>query len=228
MVNLKILKDIDKKLYFMFLSIQKYYFKCSSCGACCTYKDNIDNTVYIRYDEIIKISKNYNIPFDSIVSPFYPDVITYKKKYGIYYIKKYLKKLKEQIDNNVNIHIFGWKLKKKSDGNCIFYNKSTKKCLIYKSRPSLCYTYPYYIDIDTFKLKISFCNNIMKKHQETFNIKLFFDIINRYINDLKDIKLIENNTKKINKSIYLNSKEGLFKAYINFIKGYFKFIVYDQ
>ena len=231
MVNLKILRDIDQRLYEIFNNIKKYKFKCSLCGFCCTYQYNKDNTVYIRYDEIKKIIEEYNFPFLYFVSPFYPDIIKYKMKYGLFYIKKYLKKLKEQIDNNGNIYIFGWKLKRKSNGNCIFYNDKLKICNIYKYRPSLCATYPYYIDINTFNLKISLCDNItntnINKYYNINNIKLFSNIIDRYINDLIDIKLIGHNTKKISNKIF-NSKEGLFRAYTNFRNGFLKFIVYDQ
>lgn len=226
--------NIDKKLNLKDIKdeINNYTFHCILCGSCCKYSKKSDNTVYIRYDEIIKIQKYYNLSFFSIVDPFYPNVLKYKKN-NIFYVKKYLKKIKEQIDSKGTIHTFGWKLRRKNNGDCIFFDNLFKKCKINKYKPSLCSTYPYYIDIELLKLNISNCDQLLKKKQNN-NKKtdvLFRNLIKRAINDLNDIKSIEKNiffNFDNNKKNSLNSKSGLLKAYGCFKKGFLNFTIYDQ
>lgn len=216
--------------------IKKYTFKCSLCGSCCRYSSNYNNIVYIRYDEIITIESNYNIKMLSFIDPFFPDFIKYRnsKNYP-FNIKKYLKSIKDQIDENGYIHIFGWKLKRTSNGNCIFYNSTNRTCNIYKYRPSICSTYPFYLNIETNELSICCCNQIHKnnsiildnKHEIYMN-KEFMKLIFRLNKDKKDLQLIKESIINSNfNNLSFNSREYLLKAYKHFLNGHIIFIVYD-
>lgn len=42
-------------------------------------------------------------------------------------------------------HVYkGWSLKEKPNGDCVFYDEKSAKCLIYKVRPIQCVTFPFW------------------------------------------------------------------------------------
>jgi len=115
-------------------------FECVHCGNCCTDLNTLVNTTY---SDILRIRNGLNLNIDEIIEIL-----------GFYIFDK--KPTTKEIDRMVvppieterGLAFTG--LKKKSSGQCYFYNNKKKRCSIYKFRPNFCNTFPF-----TFKLLVN-------------------------------------------------------------------------
>ncbi|MHC1755021.1 MAG: YkgJ family cysteine cluster protein [Methanosarcina sp.] len=92
--------------------------------------------------------------------------------------------LKEDIDSEGNIHAFGWMLRRKRNGDCIFLEKDTNRCRVYPVRPMLCSTYPFYIE--GLKLYTCECEGLGHPISAKESRKLTESLLSRYISELED------------------------------------------
>lgn len=132
-------------------SIQNIGFKCIRCGKCCR-ESCADNSVLLLQVDINRI-KNMDYSINNFFSPFIPlEIKTALSNDDVESIRSYL-------DNDGNIHVFGWMLNKKINGDCLFLQSNESyKCSIYQSRPYICSTYPFYLE--NGKLCFSECEGI--------------------------------------------------------------------
>jgi len=114
-------------------------FECVNCGMCCTDGNTLVNTTY---SDILRIKDGLNLTQDEIIEIL-----------GFYIFDK--KPTTKEIDRMVVPPIETEKglafagLKKRSSGQCYFYNNKKKRCSIYQFRPNFCRTFPF-----SFKLLI--------------------------------------------------------------------------
>ena len=114
-------------------------FECVNCGTCCTDGNTLVNTTY---SDILRIKDGLNLSQDEIIEIL-----------GFYIFDK--KPTTKEIDRMVvppieteeGLAFAG--LKKRSNGQCYFYNNKKKRCSIYQFRPNFCRTFPF-----SFKLLI--------------------------------------------------------------------------
>jgi uncharacterized protein len=97
--------------------IRKIGFQCLHCGECCT---GDDNSVVVFPFEIRLIMDVTGESWQNVAEP--PSM--------------------GEWDSMGNFHTLEWRIKK-SEKSCSFY--SLDKCKIYKARPLLCSTYPFYL-----------------------------------------------------------------------------------
>ena len=111
----------------------KFKFQCTRCGTCCTDRNTIVN---LTITDLSRLKNGLNLDIDDLleITSFYvlhesptPEIID---KMVIPPI------LTERGKSFVA-------LRKKKDGNCIFYNQEKKMCRIYSIRPCLCRTFPF-------------------------------------------------------------------------------------
>jgi len=114
-------------------------FECVHCGNCCTDLNTLVNTTY---SDIIRIRNGLNLNIDEIIEilGFY----IFDKKPTT---KEIERMVVPPIETEKGLAFTG--LKKKSTGQCYFYNNKKKRCSIYRFRPSFCETFPF-----TFKLLV--------------------------------------------------------------------------
>ncbi len=115
-------------------------FECVHCGKCCT---DLNTLVNATYSDILRIKDGLNLTQDEIIEilGFY----VFDKKPTIKEIKRMVV---PPIETERGLAFTG--LKKKSDGQCYFYNNIKNRCSIYNFRPNFCRTFPF-----TFKLLVS-------------------------------------------------------------------------
>ena len=115
-------------------------FECVHCGNCCTDLNTLVNTTY---SDILRIRNGLNLNIDEIIEilGFY----IFDKKPTT---KEIERMVVPPIETEKGLAFTG--LKKKSSGQCYFYNNKKKRCSIYKFRPNFCRTFPF-----TFKLLIN-------------------------------------------------------------------------
>ncbi len=114
-------------------------FECVHCGKCCNDLNTLVNTTY---SDILRIKNGLNLTQDEVIEIL-----------GFYVFDK--KPTNKEIDRMIvppieterGLAFTG--LKKKSNGQCYFYNNKKKRCSIYKFRPNFCNTFPF-----SFKLLI--------------------------------------------------------------------------
>lgn len=89
--------------------------ECDSCGGkCCTGESGY---IFVNIDEMLKISDFLDLSFDEFTQ-------TYVKKVG---------------------YRFSFLEKPSADGcACVFFDDSSKKCLIYDVRPKQCVDFPFW------------------------------------------------------------------------------------
>ena len=128
-------------------------FECVNCGTCCTDGNTLVNTTY---SDILRIKDGLNLTQDEIIEIL-----------GFYIFDK--KPTTKEIDRMVVPPIETEKglafagLKKRSSGQCYFYNNEKKRCSIYQFRPNFCRTFPF-----SFKLLID------KGNSNESAIKIFY------------------------------------------------------
>ena len=128
-------------------------FECVHCGKCCTDLNTLVNTTYL---DILRIRDGLDFTQDEVIEIL-----------GFYIFDK--KPTTKEIDRMVvppieterGLAFTG--LKKKSNGQCYFYNNNKKRCSIYEFRPNFCRTFPF-----TFKLLVP------KEKSNENTIKVFY------------------------------------------------------
>ena len=136
--------------------IKKTGFSCQNCGKCCKRAFG-DNRVVLTPQEIEKIQKYTDLSKLEVAGPLIPDIscpeeagegeedrvaenssimpeIDEKKTSEPFRTPELLK---EDIDPDGNIHAYGWMLRRKRNGDCVFLEKDTNRCRIYPVRPVL-------------------------------------------------------------------------------------------
>lgn len=144
---LKMKQLLSGKQRSMLKTVESAGFSCLLCGKCCERTED-DNSVYILPEEIEKI-ETFGFSREEFILPLLPDFYEPDPKTAVFHESAFidvLRSLSEQTDEAGRIHTFGWMLQRKEDGSCIFLDPASKKCLIYKVRPALCRTYPFFTD----------------------------------------------------------------------------------
>lgn len=176
--------------------IEKIGFSCQQCGKCCKRAFG-DNRVAVIPMEIEKIRTYTGLSKLEVAGPLIPEL------FNSFEASPLLKETEENsekstdisdsdlfehpeeiLDSQGNIHAFGWMLRKKRNGDCIFLEESTKKCRVYPARPMLCRTYPFYLE--NLKLYISECEGLGYLISKEESQKLAKALLFRYISELED------------------------------------------
>lgn len=186
--------------------IRKKGFSCQHCGRCCMRAFG-DNRVLLIPCEIEKIQKYTGLPKLEVVEPFLPEVS--------------IGHLCEDIDCEGNIHSFAWALRRKTNGDCIFFEKSTCKCRIYPVRPCLCKTYPFYLE--NLRLQTCECEGLGYFISPEESRKIAKNLLLRYISELEDTLAMYE--KFID---FERGEKGIDLAKQKFESGSCTFIVHDS
>lgn len=96
-------------------------FRCRRCGKCCRGRFG-DNTVTVFPSDVRAIMAATGLGWLDVARPPASD----------------------DVDAEGFIHTFEWALRKKEDGDCLFFKDG--KCAIYEHRPLLCRTYPFRLE----------------------------------------------------------------------------------
>lgn len=182
--------------------IEKTGFSCQHCGKCCKRAFG-DNRVVLTPAEIEKIIEYSGLSKLEVAGPLSPDVCEPEETEsdedkdmesscvtpeleedmasGFFRV---LELLKEDIDAEGNIHAYGWMLRRKRNGDCIFLENDTNRCRIYPVRPMLCSTYPFYIE--GLKLYTCECEGLGDRISAEESRKLADFLLSRYISELED------------------------------------------
>lgn len=183
--------------------IGKIGFSCQHCGKCCKRAFG-DNRVVLTPLEIEKIQEYTGLSKLEVAGPLIPDTCYPEETEGeeedggkencslmqgmdeetTSESLKVLELLKEDIDPDGNIHAYGWMLRRKRNGDCIFLQKDTSRCRIYPVRPMLCSTYPFYIE--GLKLYTCECEELGNLISAEESRKLADSLLSRYISELED------------------------------------------
>ena len=219
--------------------IEKTGFSCQHCGKCCKRAFG-DNRVVLTPAEIEKIIEYSGLSKLEVAGPLIPDVcepeeteseedkdmespcITQELEEdmasGFFRV---LELLKEDIDAEGNIHAYGWMLRRKRNGDCIFLEKDTKRCRIYPVRPMLCSTYPFYIE--GLKLYTCECEGLGEHISAEESKKLADSLLSRYISELEDTLAMYEKYED-----FRRTAEGQEIAGNNLEKGECVYIVHDS
>lgn len=183
--------------------IEKAGFFCQQCGKCCRRAFG-DNRVVLIPQEIEKIREYTELSKLEVAGPLIPDACQpdetgdeEEDRYTEGSFKtsetdeeqlseslRLFELLKEDIDWEGNIHTYGWMLRRKINGDCIFLEKDTNRCRVYPVRPMLCSTYPFYIE--GLKLYTCECEGIGYHISAEESRKLAESLLSRYISELED------------------------------------------
>jgi uncharacterized protein len=137
-------------------------FECKSCGECCRGEDN---SVVVFPFEIRAILAATGLQWLEAVSP--PQ--------------------EGELDKNGCFHTLEWRLKKEG-GSCRFYEDG--RCSVYRARPMLCRTYPFYLD--NGELMCSECLGLGSKMETGKADKMAKRLIKRYLFEIQEaIALLE-------------------------------------
>lgn len=181
--------------------IRKIGFSCQHCGKCCRRAFG-DNRVVIIPSDIESIREYTGLSKLEVAGPFMPENTIPEesgedegdKPENSFRVPEeneesispeFLELLQGDIDCEGNIHAFGWILRRKRNGDCIFLEKDTNKCRIYPVRPMLCSTYPFYIE--DLRLQTCECEGLGYPISEEGSRKLAENLIFRYISELEDM-----------------------------------------
>ena len=137
-------------------------FKCLDCGECCRGEEN---SVVVFPFEVRAIQEATGLDWLDIVTP--PNMGEWDKE-GCF-------------------HTLEWRLKK-LNGSCRFHQKGL--CIIYRNRPILCSTYPFYLDCG--KLISSECRGLGGKTEPGEAKEIAERLIRRIVTETKEaIRLLE-------------------------------------
>jgi len=180
--------------------IGKIGFSCQHCGKCCRRAFG-DNRVMLIPPEIEKIREFTGLSKLEVAGPFVPEPsqpdelekeesstensFKTSEKSEDLLSSGFLELLQENIDFEGNIHAFGWILRQKINGDCIFLEKETSRCRVYPVRPMLCITYPFYLD--ELKLHTCECEGIGYPISAEDSRKMAENLLFRYISELEDM-----------------------------------------
>lgn len=132
-----------------------------------------------------------------------------------------LELLEGDIDSEGNIHAFGWMLRRKRNGDCVFLEQGTNRCRIYPVRPMLCRTYPFYME--DMKLYTCECEGLGYPISREESLKLAEDLLSRYLAELEDMLAMYERFENFEKG-----DKGPELARENAEKGAIAFIVHDS
>jgi Predicted Fe-S-cluster oxidoreductase len=187
--------------------IRKIGFSCQNCGKCCRRAFG-DNRVAVIPSEIERIREYTDLSKLEVAGPFvtegpiqdgteksgeeHPETsFRASEENEESFSPELLESLKDCIDFEGKIHAFGWILRRKRNGDCIFLEKDTYKCRIYPVRPMLCSTYPFYIE--GLRLQTCECEGLGFPISIEDSRKMAEDLLFRYISELEDtLGLYEN------------------------------------
>jgi hypothetical protein len=208
--------DAAKKISVQEIADEIYStgFQCLMCGKCCR-RDFGDNRVAVTTTEIHTIESNYNIRWEEIAEPFVAETKSREEECET-------NAADGLIDEEGNIHTFGWMLRRKKNRDCSFIPDDTTnhRCEIYKLRPLLCSTYPFYME--GLKLNTSECEGLGKEIGAQESYALAELVLKRYILELEDNILTYKNyngfeTGENGKNI---AESCLKQGYLNYVVHY--------
>ncbi len=159
----QILESISIPLHDLVMEIARTGFRCIGCGRCCKFSTG-DNSVLLTYFDIGNLKKSGNI---DAIEPTVAEEDMFLA------------------DTEGNVHTFGWRLKRKTNGECVFLGDAG--CTIYPFRPLLCRTYPFYIVEG--KLEISECVGQGRVLPLYHARRLADEVLQRYIIELRDTSM---------------------------------------
>lgn len=225
--------------------IEKIGFSCQQCGKCCRRAFG-DNRVVLTPQEIEKICEYTGLSKLEVAGPLIPETCQPEEtgnkeedrditgssgrletaegrlnKEPAAEPCRLLELLKEEIDSEGNIHAFGWMLRRKSNGDCIFLEKDTNRCRVYPARPMLCGTYPFYIE--GLKLHTCECEGLGHHISAEESRKLAETLLSRYISELEDTLAMYEKYEDFERG-----GNGLEIARSNLQKGVCVYIVHDS
>lgn len=189
-------------------------FQCLMCGKCCR-KEYGDNRVALTPEEIRKIQGESELEWEDIAEPFTVETGSAEEE---------CRTLANDgmVDEDGNIHTFGWMLRRKESKDCSFIPDGTtdNHCEIYKLRPLLCSTYPFYME--GLKLNTSECEGLGKQIEPQESYKLAELVLRRYILELEDTILTYKNYTglKTGENGLNIAESGLKQGYLNYIVHY--------
>ncbi len=180
--------------------IREIGFCCQHCGKCCRRAFG-DNKVAVIPSEIERIREYTSFSRLEIAGPFVPEAPTQdeasedEEKWPETSLRpseenkeslspERLESLQEFIDFEGKIHAFGWILRRKRNGDCIFLESYTHKCRVYSVRPMLCSTYPFYIE--GLRLQTCECEGLGSPISTEESRKLAENLLLRYVSELED------------------------------------------
>lgn len=172
------------------VEIRKIGFSCQQCGKCCRQVFG-DNRVYLIPSEIPRLQEFKGLPKLEIVEPFIlekPEEPVPEKSEVENNEKKNAGNFLKNACSEGDIHAFGWVLKRKNNGDCIFLQENKKRCSAYSMRPMLCATYPFYIE--DLSLQICECEGLKKPISAEESLELAKLLLFRYITELGDMLLV--------------------------------------
>ena len=201
------------------LNPKELKFVCTRCGNCCTDKNTLVNVTYLDVSRIIKGLK-IDLKESLEIFGFY----VYNKALNNTILKKMVI---SPIETEKGLAFIG--LVKNNKGECCFFEKKNKKCLIYSLRPMLCNSFPFsFIQsnnediitkeqiglIYTEKAK-KYCPGI-SNDSPLIDVDYWFKVANRTLRELKDNHIFNEDWNNIvkNKRISPSAK--------NFIKRIMK------
>lgn len=227
--------------------IEKTGFSCQYCGKCCRRAFG-DNRVVLTPPEIEKIQKHTGLSKLEVAGPLIPETcqpeengneeedrdreiegeisstqpeISETDEEAFSKSSQLFELLKEDIDSKGNIHTYGWILRRKRNGDCIFLEEDTNRCRIYPARPMLCSTYPFYIE--GLKLYTCECEGLGGYISPEDGRKLAEALLSRYIAELEDMLAMYEKYED-----FKRGKEGLEIARNNLEKGTCVYVVHDS
>jgi Fe-S-cluster containining protein len=220
--------------------IEKTGFSCQHCGKCCKRAFG-DNRVVLTPPEIEKIIEYTGLSKLEVAGPLIPDACLPEEDEGEEEGRdienssvtqeideeaaseslRVLELLKEDIDSEGNIHAYGWMLRRKRNGDCIFLEKGTNRCRIYPVRPMLCSTYPFYLE--ELKLYTCECEGLGDHISLEESRKLANSLLSRYISELEDTLAMYEKYEDFERT-----GKGLEIARSNLEKGTCVYIVHDS
>jgi Fe-S-cluster containining protein len=142
--------------------IQEVGFHCLQCGECCQGEDN---SVVVFPLEIRRIQIATGLQWLDVTSP--PE--------------------EGEWDKDGCFHTLEWRLKKEM-GSCRFFQKG--HCSVYRARPMLCSTYPFYLDNGA--LMCSECRGLGGSIEPDEANKMAKELLLRYLFEIQEaIALLE-------------------------------------
>jgi len=190
-------------------------FNCLICGRCCR-REHGDNRVAVTPHEIRRIEKGSHLKWDDIVEPLNFESESPEEEC-------HLHEESGMIDEEGNIHTFGWMLRRKKNGDCKFIpeEKDNNKCHIYASRPLLCSTYPFYME--DLKLMTSRCEGIGGEISERECMEIADLLLRRYLCEIRDTILTYEKYEDLTPE-----RAGNAKARSKLEQGYLNYIVHTS
>ncbi|RXA21975.1 YkgJ family cysteine cluster protein [Methanosarcina sp. MSH10X1] len=180
--------------------IRKIGFRCQHCGKCCRRAFG-DNRVAVIPSEIERIREYTGLSRLEVAGPFVPEAPIQDKipaddeEYPETSLRQpeedeeqlspdSLESFQECIDCEGRVHAFGWILRRKRNGDCIFLESDIHRCRVYPVRPMLCSTYPFYIE--GLRLQTCECEGLGLQISAGDSLKLAEDLLFRYVSELED------------------------------------------